>query len=171
MEYKTIAEIIGFAASFFLLFSATRTNDRELIILQGFSNALWIVHYIMFEAITGVIACTFGVLRNLFVFKWNSYKEKMFFVFIFALFCVFQIFFVDNYMKIIPIISIFIISYGVLFFKENKLTICLLVGNILFLFFSLYIESISATFNYIAMIILLLHRAYKINKTNNLVVN
>lgn len=152
-----------------MLFSAKRVNDRDLIILQGISNALWIIHYIMFEAVTGVIACTFGVLRNLFVFKFNSYKAKMGFVFVFFLFCLFQGYFIDHYIEAIPIISIFIISYGVLFAEKNQLTKYLLVGNILFLFFSIYIESISATFNYIAMILLLIQRAVKIkNQTGSI---
>jgi hypothetical protein len=164
-NYKVIAEIIGFIASFILLYSATRVKDRDLIIMQGVSNSLWIIHYIMFGAITGVIACTFGVLRNAFVFKWNSYRAKMGFVFIFFLFCIFQLFFINHYIEGIPIIAIFIISYGVLFAEKNKLTLYLLVGNLIFLVFSIYIDSISATFNYIAMLTLLLQRAYKIKNT------
>jgi hypothetical protein len=164
ISYKFVAEFIGFIASFVLLFSATRIKDKDLIILQGFSNALWIIHYLMFEAITGVIACTFGVMRNLFVFKYNSNKAKLGFIFVFLIFCILQLFFIDEYIKAIPIISIFIISYGVLFAEKNQLTFYLLIGNIFFLFFSIYIESISATFNYIVMILLLINRAFKIKK-------
>jgi hypothetical protein len=163
LDYFNIcAEIIGFIASFILLLSATKVKDKDLIILQGVSNTLWIIHYLMFGAITGVIACTFGVLRNAFVFKWNSHKAKMIFVFVFFLFSVGQLLFLDNFIKAIPIIAIFIISYGVLFSEKNKLTYYLLFGNTIFLVFSIYIESISATFNYIAMISLLIYRLKKI---------
>jgi hypothetical protein len=167
MDYlKIIAETVGFIASFVFFYSATRTNDKELIILQGVGNFLWIIHYVIFNSMTGIIACTFGVARNLFVFKWNSYKAKMGFVFVFGLFSIIQFFYIDHFIKAIPIIAIFIISYGILFAEKNKLTSYLLAGNSIFLIFAIYIESISATFNYITVIGLLLYRAYSIKKTD-----
>jgi len=162
--YNIAAETVGFIASFFLLLSATRTKDKDLIILQGVSNGIWIIHYLMFNAVTGVVACIFGVARNIFVFKYNSKAAKIGFILVFALFSILQFFYIDNILKAIPIIAIFIISYGILFAEKNKLTFFILLGNSIFLIFSIYIESISATFNYMIMIILLLNRAYKANK-------
>jgi len=164
--YNIIAEIFGFAASFFLLYSATRTTDKDLITLQGVSNGLWIIHYFLFNAYTGVIACALGLLRNAFVFKWNSYKAKMGYVVLFGSFCVGQLFYIENLINATPIIAIFIISYGVLFSEKNKLTSYLLIGNALLLAFSISISSISGTFNYVAMLMLLGYRWVKLTRIN-----
>lgn len=73
MDYfKIIAEIVGFIASFILLFSATRTNDRDLIILQGVSNALWIIHCLMFNA----ISVTFNYKMMIGLLLQRAYKIK-----------------------------------------------------------------------------------------------
>ena len=164
ISYPMLAEFIGGIASLLLLYSATQKNDKKLIILQGYSNVFWIVHYTMFGAFTGVVACCFGVARNAFVFKWKSKRAKQGFTLVFAVFCIAQLFFIEHIVRAVPILAIFIISYGVLFLQKNQLTACLYVGNGLLFVFSIYIGSISATINYILMICLLTFRLYQIKK-------
>lgn len=164
LESKILAEVVGFIAAIILIFSVSRKVDRELIIYQGVANFLWIIHFLLFNAIEGVIACTFGLLRNLFVFKFNSKLAKSIFLSIFLGFTIYRGFNVNTYIELFPLISIFIITYGILFSEKNKLTKFLYVGNGLFLFYAIHIESISAISNYILMLVMLTYRYINVKK-------
>jgi len=71
---------------------------------------------------------------------------------------------IDNIIEILSLIAIFIITYAILYQSKNKLTYYLYIGNFTFLFYAIYIESISATINYILMIIILTSRYLKLKK-------
>lgn len=159
-----LIEAIGFLASIILIYSVAKVCDKKLIIYQTISNFLWIIHFSLLGAYEGALAGFFGVVRYFFVYKYNSNKAKIGFLSVFIGFTIWRGFYIDNIIEILPLVAIFIITYAILYQSKNKLTYYLYIGNFTFLFYAIYIESISATINYILMIIILTSRYLKLKK-------
>jgi hypothetical protein len=164
MDNLFVAEIIGFIASFCLLLSVSRTKDSELIILQSVSNVFWVAHFYMFDAKVAAFAAILGVLRAFFVFRWNSLLAKHTFTAVFVLFLLYQAIVAPALLSLLPIVAMIIISVGILYRKGNVLSAHLVIGNVIFLVFALLLGSVSASFNYAAMLVILVYRIMKIKR-------
>ncbi len=59
-----IAQLIGFAAMGFGMYSYQLRRRMNILILQSLSNLLWVVQYVMLGAYSAVTALALGILRN-----------------------------------------------------------------------------------------------------------
>lgn len=166
MEIIFLGEFFGILGSLFLFLSFSKIKDLDLIFYQGISNLFWLFHYFFLEAHTGLFATFFALIRNLFVFKFNKFIEKIFFFVIFIIFSLSQVFFIKSYLELFPIISILGITYGVLFLEKNKLSLILFSAYILFIIYSIFISSISLFVTSLSLIIILSFRFFRIRFLN-----
>jgi len=106
----------------------------------------------------------FSLSRTFIFFKFNTIKIKYTFLTVLSLFLFYKLYLNENLEDILPLISTFVVSYGILFYKKNKLTGVLILSNILWIIYSIIVLSISGTISYFIIILILLYRWIKINK-------
>lgn len=163
-DINLFAELFGLVATILMFVGFFNIDDKKLIVIGTFSNLFWAFHFLVLGAIGGFISILFSLSRTFIFFKFNTIKIKYTFLTVLSLFLFYKLYLNENLEDILPLISTFVVSYGILFYEKNKLTGVLILSNILWIIYSIIVLSISGTISYFIIILILLYRWIKINK-------
>ena len=163
------SELFGLVATILMFIGFFNIDDKKLIIIGTFSNIFWAFHFLILGALGGFISILFSLSRTFIFFKFNNPKIKYVFLIILSIFLFYKLYLNENLEDILPLISTFVVSYGILFYEKNKLTVVLILSNVLWVIYSIIVVSVSGTISYFVIILILIYRWIKINnKSKNI---
>lgn len=108
--YFIFIQIIGIVAWVLLILSYYRKNTNKILVFQIIGTFLYVVHYYLLSAYSGMLICTFETLRDLSYYK-TDYDDKIFLCSL-PIYAAFGYFSYTSFIDILPIFSSVIDGYS-----------------------------------------------------------
>lgn len=99
-----ITQVVGLIAFIFLTISFTKKNKKEIIKYQIASSSIFTLHYILLNAVGGIVTSLIILFRNILYYKCPSKQKKLSNICI-ILFIISGIIFFDVWYTLIPMIG------------------------------------------------------------------
>lgn len=166
MQYWDLfIEALGFASTAVFLYATGLTDDRKLTIFYTIGCFLLGGHLLLMGAYAGGLTTTLSGIRNIAAMKDKTGKVKRAFMFVFIGIFIYYCFnFTMWYDLLVPLASV-VMSVGFIYFKGNKLTLCMMLSCSLWLLYGLMIQSNAIIFLEVTSIMM---ASYRMLKQNNL---
>lgn len=105
-----LIQLIGVIAWLFLTLSYYRRTTNKILVFQILGTILYIIHYYLLGAYSGVFICIFEVVRDYSYFKTN--KDKYIFMASIPIYIIYGIISFSKFIDILPIFSSLIDGYS-----------------------------------------------------------
>lgn len=165
MSFSLIAEAIGFVAFLFLLFSSQSKTREKILFNQLISSLIFIIHFGLLSAWTGVVMNLLIVFRNYIFIKKPKYAWAQhigwLFLFIFLTLTLTALSW-EGYISILPAFAVAAGTYGRWLSRPFTIRfISLFFGVLLWLPYTILVGSYSGTAAQIAIGIAIVYGMFK----------
>lgn len=160
-----IANISGFIATIFYLYSDIQEDDLLLDKFYTIGNVFFLGHLFLLGSYIPCITVFLAVVRNVINRRFpDSDIVKYTFLGIFSFILVASFFYTDKWQNSLPAIVSLIMTFAFLYTKKNIMTLLFLTCSVLWILVALSIDSMPIVVLEVVSMILLLYRAYKQNR-------
>ena len=160
MLYDIFVQAIGIVAMIIIAFSFQQKSQKKILFIQMFGNLIFIVHFLLLNAISGALGNAVAMLRAIIFwlgnkYKWASHKAWIYvfaFAFLFSYVLAFTVFekpftLYNALVEILPAVGSFIITFGFGVQNARTVRIIYLIGSPFWLAYSILTFSISGALN------------------------
>ena len=137
---EILIQLIGILAWIFLFSSYRAKNIKKIILIQLCSSSLYVTHYYLLGAYTGVFTCTISLFAGLLFYF--SKNRKIDFLFLIPLLSAGAYFFYNGPLSITPIIANLIDSYALTKYRKTILRYSL-ISYTLWIIYDIFVKSYS----------------------------
>ncbi len=116
MNYFFFVQGIDFLGWIMLILSYYRKNENEILLFQIMATILFVIHYYLLGAYTGVFVCLFEVFRDYLYYK--SDKDRIVFCLLIPMQMLFLFFSYRTLCDLLPIVSSLIDGYTLTFERK-----------------------------------------------------
>ena len=125
-----LAQILGFIALIFIVFSYQNTEKKKFLLIQIFANIFFGLQYLTLKAFSAFSSSVISLIRTLVFFKYEKENKKtpvIILIIILIIISIFGVLTYDGIYSLIPIIIALAYSYGT---WHNNLKLTYLIGII-----------------------------------------
>ena len=160
-----IANISGFIATIFYLYSDIQEDDLLLDKFYTIGNVFFLCHLFLLGSYIPCITVFLAVIRNIINRKFpNNTLIKYLFVSVFSLILIISLLYTDKWQNSLPALVSLIMTFAFLYTKNNMLTFLIGLCSVLWIIVAISINSIPIIILEVVSILLLFYRAYKQNR-------
>lgn len=99
-----VTQLVGLVAFIILATSFTKKSKKRIIKYQILASTIFTLHYILLNAVGGIISSIIILLRNILFYKYGKHQKKLSYL-ITGLFIISGIIFYDYWYSFIPIVG------------------------------------------------------------------
>lgn len=152
-------ELTGFLWMIVVLLAYLQKDDLSVKKLMILSSFFWGIHFYILWVYAGLAAIMIWFVRLLLSFKYK--KNINAFLFVVALSCITSYFTFTGLPSLLPVIASITGAYGYFFLERIKLRLAMLFNSTLWLFYNVYIASVSGIVNEVLVQVILIATLYR----------